>query len=52
LREQLARTPYGPDRHMLLKRIRQSETASHIEEWLRSPGLQPPTGVNRGGKVV
>jgi hypothetical protein len=26
----------------LLEKIRQLETASHINEWLTSPGLQPP----------
>jgi hypothetical protein len=25
-----------------LRRARQAETASHINEWLTSPGLQPP----------
>jgi hypothetical protein len=25
-----------------LRRARQAETASHINEWVRSPGLQAP----------
>jgi hypothetical protein len=25
-----------------LRKARQAETGSHISEWLRSPGLQPP----------
>ena len=25
-----------------LRRARQAETASHIDKWLSSPGLQPP----------
>jgi hypothetical protein len=29
-------------RELLLKRARQAETASHMNEWLTSPGLQPP----------
>jgi hypothetical protein len=29
-------------RELLLRRARQAETASHVSEWLRSPGLQPP----------
>jgi hypothetical protein len=29
-------------RDLLLKRARQAETASHMNEWLTSPGLQPP----------
>ncbi len=27
---------------LLLRRARQAETASHLSDWLRSPGLQPP----------
>jgi hypothetical protein len=29
-------------RELLLRRARQAETASHINNWLRSPGLRPP----------
>jgi hypothetical protein len=32
----------GPQKDVLLRKIRQLETASHINEWLSSPGLQPP----------
>jgi hypothetical protein len=32
----------GPQKDALLKKIRQLETASHINDWLSSPGLQPP----------
>ena len=32
----------GLARDLLLRRARQAETASHMNEWLRSPGLQPP----------
>jgi hypothetical protein len=32
----------GPEKDALLKKIRQLETASHINDWLSSPGLQPP----------
>ncbi len=32
----------GLARDLLLRRARQAETASHMSEWLRSPGLQPP----------
>jgi hypothetical protein len=35
-------TPPGVKREWLLRRARQCETGSHISEWLRSPGLQPP----------
>lgn len=38
-------TPHGPQRDLYLKRARQAETASHINDWLKSPGLQPPVEV-------
>jgi len=33
----------GQRRDMLLRKARQDETAMQIENWLRSPGLRPPT---------
>jgi hypothetical protein len=35
-------TPHGPQRDLYLRRARQAETASHMSEWLKSPGLKPP----------
>ncbi|MBR0696311.1 hypothetical protein [Bradyrhizobium lablabi] len=32
----------GPERDLLERKLCQIETASHIHEWLTSPGLQPP----------
>jgi hypothetical protein len=32
----------GMARDLLLKRARQAETASRMNEWLTSPGLRPP----------
>ena len=32
----------GTAQELLLRRARQAETASHINNWLRSPGLQLP----------
>jgi len=32
-------------RELLLRRARQAETASNINNWLGSPGLQPPKAV-------
>ena len=29
-------------RELLLRRARQAETASHINDWLKSPGLRSP----------
>lgn len=34
--------PGSTARELLLRRARQAETASHINDWLSSPGLQPP----------
>jgi hypothetical protein len=42
LEKQAAKLPHGPQKDALLKKLRQLETASHINEWLTSPGLQPP----------
>jgi hypothetical protein len=42
VREQAAALPPGPDREMLLKKVRQAETALHLEDWTSSPELQPP----------
>nr|WP_092117500.1 hypothetical protein [Bradyrhizobium erythrophlei] len=30
------------EREALLRKARQDETAAHLTEWLRSPGLRPP----------
>ena len=41
--EAAAREPLGSlSRELLLRRARQAETASRINDWLRSPGLQSP----------
>jgi hypothetical protein len=43
LEAQAAKLKPGPLRDGLLKKIRQLETASHMNEWLSSPGLQSPS---------
>ena len=35
--------PFGRERNELLRKARQLETASRINEWVSSPGLSPPT---------
>jgi hypothetical protein len=40
--EQAAKLPHGPAKEALLKKIRQLDTAFHMNEWLTSPGLRPP----------
>jgi hypothetical protein len=34
--------PHGKEREALKRKARQLETASHINEWLSSPGLRRP----------
>jgi hypothetical protein len=42
-KEAAEREPAGSmARELLLRRARQAETASHVSEWLRSPGLASP----------
>jgi hypothetical protein len=41
LRAQLS-SARGPERDVLVEKIRQIETASRIDAWLSSRGLQPP----------
>ena len=45
LEAQVAKLKPGPHKDGLLRKISQLDTASHINEWLTSPGLQPPKAV-------
>jgi hypothetical protein len=42
LRKEARGTPPGVKRDELIRQARQAETASHVQEWLSSPGLQTP----------
>ncbi|MGA3242368.1 MAG: hypothetical protein ABSG03_39475 [Bryobacteraceae bacterium] len=42
LRKEAQGTPPGIERDRLIRRARQAETAAHLQEWLKSPGLKPP----------
>jgi hypothetical protein len=42
LREEAKALPHGSAREDMIRKARQAETGSHMSEWLRSPGLQPP----------
>jgi hypothetical protein len=42
LRNEAAKLPPRGQRDDLIRRARQAETASHLNEWLTSPGLAPP----------
>ena len=41
-REKASELRPGPERDTLLKKARQADTASHLDEWANSRGLQPP----------
>ena len=43
LREQADLLPPGPQRDAVQRKARQAETGAHMSDWLRSPGLRPPT---------
>ena len=42
LKEEAQALRPGSERDAVIRRARQAETASHVNEWLLSPGLQPP----------
>lgn len=50
LKEKIADLANGPERDAMLKKIRQLETASRINEWLTSPG-SPVAGVKPHNNV-
>jgi hypothetical protein len=41
-RDRATRLLSGPERDALLRRARRADTASHLEDWANSAGLQPP----------
>jgi len=42
VREKAILLPPGIERETLLKKARQAEVASQLDDWVNSPGLQPP----------
>ena len=42
IKREAEKLPYGKEAERLLLQARQLETASHINEWVSSPGLSPP----------
>jgi hypothetical protein len=42
VRERAKTLPQGKERELLSRKARQLETASRLNDWLSSPGLQPP----------
>lgn len=43
LRQEARGLAPGVERDRLIRRARQAEVAAHMNEWLSSRGLQPPT---------
>jgi hypothetical protein len=43
LREQAAKSRSAREHEELLNKARQAETAAHVDEWIASSGLRPPT---------
>ena len=41
-REKASLLPPGPEKEQMLRKARQADTASHLDEWINSSGLQPP----------
>jgi hypothetical protein len=42
LKEAAAALPVGVERDALINRAHQFDNASHFNDWLATPGLQPP----------
>jgi hypothetical protein len=42
LKDEAEKLPQGNEREEMIRRARQAETASHLTEWLNSPGLARP----------
>ena len=42
VQEQAAKLPPSPAREALIKKARQADVANHLDDWAKSPGLQPP----------
>jgi hypothetical protein len=42
-REEAETKPPGPERDALIEKARQADTAAHIDQWVSSTGLRPPT---------
>jgi hypothetical protein len=41
-REKAKTLPPGIEREEMVRKARQAETASHLTQWVGSPGLRPP----------
>jgi hypothetical protein len=41
-RESASKLPAGAEKDNMLRKARQADTASHLDDWANSPGLEPP----------
>jgi hypothetical protein len=44
VRKQAERLPHGPAREAMLRKAEKADAAAHLNNWINSPGLQPPKG--------
>jgi leucyl aminopeptidase len=42
VREKAWRLPPGTERDALLEKAKKADAATHLDDWVNSPGLQPP----------
>jgi hypothetical protein len=42
LEQQASALPPGPERDLLIRKLRQLNVANHMSDWIESPGLKPP----------
>jgi hypothetical protein len=42
VRKRAARLPPGREREDMLRKASQADTASHLDDWVNSPGLRSP----------
>jgi len=41
-RDKASQLPPGAEKHDMLRKARRADTEAHLDEWVNSPGLQPP----------
>jgi hypothetical protein len=42
IRRKASLLPPGREKEQMLKKARQADIATHLDDWANSPGLQPP----------
>jgi hypothetical protein len=49
-REAAEQLPPGTERELLMKRVRQAESAMEISDWFAAPGVPPPAALGKLSK--